>query len=89
MNDPSANKTEADVIKAAILELVAQRGPEKSICPSEAARAVDAADWRRLMPAVRAAAVELAEAGEIAVLRKGKVQNPRDFKGVYRLASPL
>lgn len=70
----------------AILALAAARGADKSICPSEAARALDAEGWRRLMPAVRAAAVDLAKAGRIVILRKGKPVDPEAFKGVYRLA---
>jgi hypothetical protein len=69
----------------AILTLVAARGVEKSICPTEAARALDEGAWRRRLPEVRRAAIALAKAGRIAILRKGKPANPDDFKGVYRL----
>ncbi len=72
----------------AILALTAARGAGKSICPSEAARALDAEHWRRLMPQVRAAAVRLAKTGRIVILRKGKPVDPDAFKGVYRLALP-
>jgi hypothetical protein len=72
-------------IETAILALVG-RDPTKSVCPSEAARAVEPGpDFHRLMPMVRAAAVDLALAGRIVILRKGKVQDPAAFKGVYRL----
>ncbi len=72
-------------IEGAILRLTAERGAHKSICPSEAARALDAEHWRRLMPAVRAAAIALAQAGRIYIMRKGKPVDPTAFKGVYRL----
>lgn len=77
-------------IEDLILSLAAERGAGKSICPSEVARAAlpgDAA-WNRLMPQVRAAAVHLARAGRLAILRKGKPVDPDHFKGVYRLALP-
>lgn len=69
----------------AILALAAARGPASSICPSEAARALDAAHWRARMHDVRAAAVRLAKAGRIQILRKGKPVDPDAFKGVIRL----
>jgi hypothetical protein len=47
-------------IAAAVLGLLARRACDASICPSEAARALGADDWRDLMPAVRAAAADLA-----------------------------
>ncbi len=74
---------EAD-IAATILRLVEARGPGKSICPSEVARALDPA-WQRLMGPVRQAAVSLALAGRIAILRKGKPVDPADVRGVIRL----
>jgi uncharacterized protein DUF3253 len=37
------------------------------------------------MPAVRRTAVALALAGRLAIYRKGKLVDPNDFKGVYRL----
>jgi hypothetical protein len=74
-------------IEDTILELCAARGPEKSICPSEAARALspEGQTWSKLMPAVRASAVSLARAGRIVILRKGQPADPGSFKGVYRL----
>lgn len=69
----------------AILTLAAARGRASSICPSEAARALDAENWRRRMHDVRVAAVKLAKAGRIEILRKGKPVDPDAFKGVIRL----
>ena len=74
---------EAD-IAATILRLVEARGPEKSICPSEVARALDPA-WQRLMTPVRNAAIGLALAGRIEILRKGKPIDPAEVRGVIRL----
>jgi hypothetical protein len=77
-----------DALKRTILRLVSERGPAKSICPSEAAKAASPDDWNRLMPSVRAAAVQLARDGAITILRKGKPVDPDAFKGVYRLSLP-
>ncbi len=67
-----------------ILRLVAQRGPDKSICPSEAARALNPA-WQGQMTLVRRAAVRLALAGRIHILRKGQPVDPTTVRGVIRL----
>jgi hypothetical protein len=78
-------------IEQMILCLVGKRGAGKTICPSEAARALggDHPDgWGPLMKPVRAAAVRLAHQGRVAILRKGRAVDPDDFKGVYRLALP-
>lgn len=75
-------------LEEAIFALLAQRGPGKSICPSEAARAVDAQGWRRLLGQARATAVGLARAGRLVITRHGKPVDPDAFKGVYRLRLP-
>jgi hypothetical protein len=78
-------------IEAVILRLVRERGADKSICPSEAAREIGGPHpdgWGPLMIPVRRVAVRLAQEGRIVVLRKGKPVDPTDFKGVYRLALP-
>lgn len=77
-----------DRIETAILTLVEQRGAQKSICPSEAAREAFGEDWNDHMRHVRSAAVHLARQGRISILRKGKPVDPESFKGVYRLSLP-
>lgn len=72
-------------LEAEILRLTALRGPEKSICPSEVARALDPEGWRRHLHAVRAAAAALAAAGRVEILRKGKPVPPEAMHGVIRL----
>lgn len=76
--------TESSRIEAEILALTEARGPDKSICPSEVARALDE-DWRKLMTDVRRGAVRLAQAGRIDILRKGKPIDPASVRGVIRL----
>ena len=74
-----------DEVEAVILRLVDARGPDKSICPSEAARALDAVGWRSRLGEVRSASVRLARAGRIDILRKGKPIDPGEMRGVIRL----
>ena len=79
-------------IETTILRLVAERGSDKTVCPSEVARAIggpDADVWRPLMQPVRGVAVRLTRQGRIAIMRKGHaVADPGDFKGAYRLGTP-
>ena len=81
--------TDAASIEATILRLCAERGPGKSICPSEVARALAGPDetaWRLLMRPVREAAFRLAREGRLQVLRKGRPIPPEQARGVIRLA---
>jgi hypothetical protein len=75
-------------IEAEILRLATARGPDRSICPTEVARALlpDPGDaWRRQLDLVRRAAARLAQAGDIDILRKGRPIDPATMKGVIRL----
>lgn len=71
-------------IQECLLRLVGDRGPTKTICPSEVARSLDAEQWRELMPQVRAIGSQLAKSGAIAVMQKGQVVNPDQVKGPIR-----
>lgn len=87
---PDAHEPAA--IAATILRLCAGRGPGKSVCPSEVARAIAGPDervWRLLMPSVRREAFRLAREGRIVVLRKGRPVAPEAARGVIRLAIVL
>jgi hypothetical protein len=72
-------------LRAAILELLERRGPGKTICPSDAARAVAATDFRPLMDTARAAAAELVADGEIEVTQHGEVVDIAQARGPIRL----
>ena len=63
-------------LRATILDLARQRGPSRSICPSDAARAVGGEQWRDLMDPARDVARELARAGDVEITQKGKILDP-------------
>ena len=71
-------------IEATILDLLAQRDPGKTICPSDAARAL-ADDFRPLMAPVRRVARDLVARGEIEVTQKGRVVDIDAARGAIRL----
>jgi len=76
-------------LEKTILELLSERGPNKTICPSEAAKIVggDEArrDWEGLMEPARAAARRLAAAGKIVITQHNAVVDPSTAKGPIRL----
>jgi hypothetical protein len=75
--------------EAAITDLIATRGPDKTICPSEAARALAGdGDFRPYMEPVREAAAQLAQAGRIEVTQKGEPVTIGEARGPIRLGSP-
>jgi hypothetical protein len=75
-------------LERAIAELLAQRRPEASICPSEAARAVDPEGWRDLMPAAREAAGRLAATGAVEVTQGDRVVDVATASGPVRIRRP-
>ena len=74
-------------IRATILALAAARGPQKTFCPSEVARAL-VEEWRDLMPLVRAEAGALVDADIIRATQKGVEVDPRTARGAIRLGAP-
>jgi hypothetical protein len=63
------------------------RGTEKTICPSEVARALGSteAEWRPLMQPVRDVAAKVADRGELEFSQRGERVDPRDHRGAIRL----
>ena len=67
------------VLMPHIDRLLSSRDYPKTICPSEVARALtaaelkacDATDWRSLMPSVRDILWSMREKGEVEILQKG------------------
>ncbi len=85
---------DSDIVAAAILALVAERGAGKTISPEDAAKAIaqargeDDLGWRKWLPRVRNTAKGMAREGRLVIYRKGKPADPDDFKGVIRLGLP-
>jgi hypothetical protein len=72
-------------LRSIIIELLDHRDPGKTICPSEAARALAGTSFRPLMDTVRAAAAELVADGEIEVTQRGEVVDISQARGAIRL----
>ena len=71
---------------AVVRTLLRHRDADKTICPSDVARTVGGDGWRRLMPAAREVAADLADQGVIEVRQRGEPVDIRTAKGPVRLA---
>ena len=75
-------------LEQVIDRLLDERRPGASICPSDAARDVDAEGWRDLMPAARAAAGRMAADGAVEVTQGGAVVDVATARGPVRIRRP-
>ncbi len=80
-------------LEASIRRLLGERAATATICPSEAARAVAAAQgdnsddaWRPLMEPARRAARRLVAAGEVEITQGGRVVDMLDVLTTQRIA---
>ena len=73
------------VLGRTIIELLEQRAAGKTICPSDAARAVGGERFRSLMQPTRAAAAALVEEGRIEVTQSGRPVDLATARGAIRL----
>ena len=102
MTETTSNPTppgKLDPVAKLILSLLARLGEGESLGMPEVARAfaeprrrpLDPPDvWRRYLQSVRQQALFLARRGDVALTRRGEVQDPnKPTKGVLRIARPL
>jgi hypothetical protein len=78
----------ADRIRECMLDLLVQRGPGRSICPSEVARALAVhigCRWQDLMRPVRTVAAMLADNSTLEAIQHEAVVDIRDVRGPIRL----
>jgi hypothetical protein len=76
-------------IEDAILSLLADLPPGKSIDPANVAKIILPERWQRALGQVRSTAVGMARIGQVVILRHNKPADPDTFKGVYRLRMPM
>jgi hypothetical protein len=83
---PASDPDTPDRARAAILDLLAERGHDKTICPSDAARSLAGeADFRPYMDPVRAAAAKLADSGHVVITQKGEPVEIGKARGPIRI----
>lgn len=67
-----------------ILALATERGPSRSLCPSEVLPEAARQD-KAAMEEVRSVARKLAWAGEVEITQGGRAVDPGDFRGPVRI----
>ncbi len=72
-------------LEQTITTLLQERRAGATICPSDAARAVEPTGWRDLMEPARRAARRLVAAGEVEITQGGAVVDPSTAKGPIRI----
>lgn len=72
-------------VRSVLLDLARRRGHEKTLCPSEAARALAPDDWRDLMEGVRQEACRLADDGLVDITQQGRAVDGRTARGPVRV----
>jgi hypothetical protein len=80
---------ERERLRAILLALVARRAPDRTICPSDVARARGGDAWRARLDLVRDIARELARQGTVRVSQRGEALDPDEaWRGPIRIGSP-
>lgn len=77
-----------DRLRAELLRIAQERGPDKTLCPSEAAGAVDPERRQALTPVARAVANGLADEGLLVVTQKGVPVDALTTPGPVRVGLP-
>jgi hypothetical protein len=72
-------------LEKAILDMAKQRGPDKSVCPSEIARQLFGKGWRRHMGEVRDASIQLKHQQLVDITQKGVAVDVDHIKGPIRI----
>ena len=85
MPKPRKFRISDEAVVETILQLCAAAWPDDAIKPEEIAMTLHAGEWQALTKRIRLTVKQLAEAGHIQILRKGKPADPADFKGIYRV----
>ncbi|WP_324651691.1 DUF3253 domain-containing protein [Georgenia sp. H159] len=77
-----------DRLRAELLRIAEERGPDKTLCPSEAAGAVDPERRQALTPVARAVASALADEGILVVTQQGVPVDALTTPGPVRVGLP-
>lgn len=85
MPKPRKFRISDDAVFETIIQLCAASWPDEAVRPEEIAMTLHPQEWQGLTKRIRLAVKQLAEAGHVQILRKGKPAPPNDFKGVYRV----
>jgi len=84
--EPASDDSRRQRLEAAVLALARKRAPDKTICPSDAARAVGGETWRDDMDLARDVVRALAAEGAVEVLQRSEaVPADAEWRGPIRV----
>ncbi len=72
-------------LETAIMELLASRPRNATICPNDAAKLVVGEEWDRFVKPARAAARRLSVEGRVVITQDGRRIDPSTAKGPFRI----
>lgn len=75
-----------ELIFDTIMQMV-NTNPEKAVRPQDIAMRLVEDDWQDFLKRIRLFARQLAYEGYVNIIRKGKVADPDDFRGVYKIGA--
>ena len=81
-------QADGEKIERGLLEMASERGSDKTFCPSELARRLDATHWRDRMADIRAVAGRLVRRGKLRCTQRGVEVEPETAHGPIRLSLP-
>lgn len=76
-------KIRDEIVYDTIMSMLAEK-PDSTTRPEDIAIALYPEDWQSIIKRVRLFAKQLANEGYLHILRKGKIVNPDDAKGLLR-----
>jgi hypothetical protein len=85
MPKPKKVRLSDEAVFETILQMCTAAWPDETVRPEDIAMTLHPQEWQILTGRIRLAVKQLAEAGHIQILRKGKPADPEDFKGIYRV----
>ena len=100
-DDRSEDVVDLEPVLHHLEDLLSRRKHPKTLCPSEAARALSNAElkkagagsWRDLMPAIRSLCFQMRDDGELEILQRGQIlpgsQTMQDTRGPIRIRKGL
>lgn len=82
---PKKKKFSDELVQATMLTMCVDAGLGDSVRPEKIAQELYPEDWQSLLKRIRLMAKQMAQQGWLEILRKGKVVDPEDFKGIITL----
>jgi hypothetical protein len=85
LNRQGLRRIADEAVREAILQMCREQGVAGSVKPEAVAQAIYPDKWQTMLKRVRLMAKQMAQAGDLLILRKGQAVDPEEAKGLIRL----